>query len=117
MGNPAPRFLCEGAKALSLRPVGSQGKHLKCTFQQGDALRDGIFFGGGDWAGSDGASFRMVMTPVINEFRGQIHAECQLQALQLLPERILHQPARETAAFLSEEMGRETADEIKSQPG
>ncbi|MBQ4073618.1 MAG: single-stranded-DNA-specific exonuclease RecJ [Clostridia bacterium] len=104
MGNPAPRFLCDGVEALSLQAVGSQGKHLKCTFQQGNALRDGIFFGGGDWAGQAGAAFRMVMTPTLNEFRGRISAECQLHALQLLPENIPHDLVRETVSLLSEEL-------------
>lgn len=111
MGNPAPRFLCEGVQALSLRAVGSQGKHLKCTFQQGNAVRDGIFFGGGDWEGQLG-SFRMVMTPVINAFRGKVTAECQLYALQLQPEMLPYDPLREALSAADEMIGSPQANQI-----
>lgn len=81
MANPMPRFLCRGVKALSLRSVGNQGKHLKCTFQQKNALRDGIFFGAGARANQAGQVMDVVMTPVINRFMGKTSAECQLQAM------------------------------------
>ncbi|MBE5786596.1 MAG: single-stranded-DNA-specific exonuclease RecJ, partial [Clostridiales bacterium] len=103
MGNPPPRFLCDGALALSLRPVGNQGKHLKCTFQQGNTLRDGIFFGGGQWAGQQGI-FNLVMTPIVNTFRGVTTAECQLHAMELQPEGLRKNPLSEATALLSEDI-------------
>lgn len=112
MGNPAPRFLCEAAQALTLRAVGAEGKHLKCTFRQGSALRDGIFFGGGEWAGNGGGSFQMVMTPTLNEFRNRISAECRIHALTLLPETLPRQPEREWLSFLAEERGEAPAEPL-----
>ena len=70
MGNPSPRFLCRGAEGLSLRPVGAEGRHLKCTFMQDDVIRDGIFFGGGENARLGNSRFELAMTPVLNVFRG-----------------------------------------------
>ena len=104
IGNPAPQFLCEQVKALVFRAVGAESRHLKCTFQQGNDLRDGIFFGGGDWAGKTAGSFRMVMSPTVNEFRGKISAECRLYALELMPESLPKEPDREETAYLSEQL-------------
>ena len=102
MGNPAPRFLCEGVKPLSFRAVGAEGRHLKCDLQQGNAVRGGIFFGGGEWAGRQEGSFRMAMSPMLNEFRGRVSAECRLYALELLPDSLPFAPEREERAFLSD---------------
>ncbi|MBE5783095.1 MAG: hypothetical protein E7329_07240, partial [Clostridiales bacterium] len=109
MGNPAPRFLCQGAEALSLRAVGVQGKHLKCTFRQGNHLRDGIFFGGGEWAGTPGGQFQLVMAPTLNVFRGRVSAECFLQAMQLLPHTLPTQPEKEALALLMEKRAAKAA--------
>ncbi len=102
VGNPAPRFLCQGAEALSLIPVGAEGKHLKCAFQQGAAVRSGIFFGAGDQKDAVQGPCRMVMTPVLNEFRGKVTAECRLSALQPMPEGMAKDAWRECLSFLSE---------------
>ena len=101
-GNPAPRFLCGGVKPLSLRPVGAEGRHLKCSFQQGQAVRGGIFFGGGDWAGREEGLLRMAISPTVNEFRGKISPECRLYALELMPESLPPSPEREMLSFLSQ---------------
>lgn len=112
MGNPAPRFLCDEAEPIALRAVGTEGKHLKCTFRQGNAIRDGVFFGGGQWAGHSEGAFRLVMTPTINEFRGKISAECRLQAMELLPLSLPNDPGREMLSVLSGETGESRAEEI-----
>ena len=109
MGNPAPRFLCRGVTPLSLRAVGAEGRHLKCTFQQGNALRDGIFFGGGAQAGETAGEYTLVMTPTANAFRGKISAECRLYAMQLQPESLPREPGREEMALLLEARGAEAA--------
>ena len=75
MGNPAPRFLCSHVEMLSLRRVGAEETHLKCTFQQGMDVRGGIFFGAGSQADALGSICRIAMTPVLNEFRGKITPE------------------------------------------
>ena len=112
MGNPAPRFLCEGVTPLSLRAVGAQGAHLKCTFRQQEAIRDGIFFGGGGMAGAPGGQFRMVMTPTLNEFRGKVSAECRLYALQLQPETLEEDTEAEALSLLMDWEAEGEAEEI-----
>ena len=107
VGNPAPLFLCRDAQPLSMRAVGAEGRHLKCTFQQGNDLRDGILFGGGRWAGKDGGHYQLVMTPILNEFRGKVTAECRLHALQLLPETVAKNPGAEADAYLAETVSDE----------
>ena len=99
IGNPSPRFLCEDAAPLSMRAVGAEGRHLKCTFRQGSDLRDGIFFGGGEYAGQMDGMFRLVMTPTVTEFRGKISAECRVYALQLQPESLRPDPDRAAEAL------------------
>ena len=101
MGNPAPRFLCEDAQPLSLRAVGADGRHLKCSFQQGNELRDGIYFGGGAWAGKTAGRFRFAFSPTLNEFRGKVSAECRVYALQLIPESLTKDMDRETQVLFS----------------
>ena len=105
MGNPAPRFLCENVEPLSFRAVGAEGRHLKCTLRQADDLREGIFFGGGAWAGKETGRFRMAMFPTVNVFRGRVSPECRLYGLELMPETLPEQPEREALSFFSEETG------------
>lgn len=88
MGNPAPVFAARHVKALNLRAVGAEGKHLQCTFQQGETLCKGIYFGGGAWQGREGV-FTLVFSPTLNTFRGEVTAQlqmkymaCQVDALQ-----------------------------------
>ena len=107
IGNPEPRFLCENVKPLSLRAVGAEGRHLKCSFQQDREIRDGIFFGGGDWAGQTDTALRLVISPTLNEFRGRVSAECRLYALQPLPDTLPPAPERETFSFLADPFGGE----------
>lgn len=102
IGNPAPRFLCRGAEALSLRAVGAEGRHLKCTFMQDGTIRDGIFFGGGEWARMGGGAYDLAMTPVLNVFRGNASPEIRLEALRLIPERMKRDERRELLSFLSD---------------
>lgn len=112
VGNPAPRFLCEDVSPLALRAVGANGRHLKCTFRQGNEIREGIYFGGGDMAGPPAGSYRLVMTPTVNAFRGAVTAECRLYALQLIPASLTMDARREEMAYLQETLGDETADTV-----
>ncbi len=102
MGNPAPRFLCEDAQALSLRAIGAEARHLKCSFQQGNELRDGIYFGGGAWAGKTAGRFRFAFSPTLNEFRGKVSPECRVYALQMIPESLTKDPDREALSLFAE---------------
>ncbi len=110
MGNPAPRFLCRNVQALSLRAVGAEGRHLKCSFQQGSALRDGIFFGGGDWAGQTASHFSLAFSPTLNEFRGKVSAECRIYGLRMEPETLPEDPTREALSLFSDAPGGEKAE-------
>ena len=109
MGNPAPRFLCENVLPLSFRRVGAEGRHLKCTFQQGQDLRDGIFFGGGDWADRETGCLTLAMSPEANEFRGRVSAECRLYAMELVPDRLTEDREKEALFLLREEKREEAA--------
>ena len=115
IGNPAPRFLCRDAEPLSLRAVGAEGRHLKCTFRQGSDLRDGIYFGGGDLAGQAEGRYCLAMTPTLNEFRGKVSAECRLCALELQPESLPPNPEKEALALLSERLGALSAVPVRAE--
>lgn len=113
IGNPSPRFLCEGAAPLSMRKVGAEGRHLRCTLSQDGQIRDGIFFGGGEWADRTEGSFRAALTPTVNEFHGRVSAECRIYGLELLPETLPKDPAREISALLDETPGKEAAEALE----
>ncbi len=102
VGNPAPRFLCRDAVPLSFRRVGAEGRHLKCTFRQDQTVRDGIFFGGGDWAGRETGRLTLAISPTVNEFRGRVSAECRLYAMELTPESLPEEPLREAISLMGE---------------
>ena len=112
MGNASPRFLCEGALPISMKAVGAEGKHLRCMLRQDSALRDGIFFGGGDLAGQTDGSYRLALTPTINEFHGKISAECRLYGMELLPESLEPHPAREMLAFIADARSEDRATSL-----
>ena len=105
MGNPSPRFYCRGAECLSLRPVGAEGRHLKCLFRQGGALRDGIFFGAGEKAESGLGVFDLAFTPVLNVFRGKESAEIRLQAMEWVPDAAGKDAEREFICLAGETPG------------
>ena len=103
VGNPSPRFLCREAEGLSLRPVGAEGRHLKCTFMQDGVIRDGIFFGGGEYARLGNGRFELAMTPVLNVFRGNAMPEIRVEAMRLLPEFLRRDVLKEAAAWLTDQ--------------
>ena len=115
IGNPAPRYLCRHAQVLALRRVGAEEAHLKCTFQQDASVRGGIFFGGGRDADALGNVCRIVMTPVINEFRGKITAECRLYALQTEAESLEKDRSLECESYLSEPPGAGNAKPVSEK--
>lgn len=102
VGNPAPRFLCENVEVLSLRRVGAEEAHLKCTFQQGMDVRGGIFFGAGSQADALGGVCRIAMTPVLNEFRGKTTAECRLYAIQTQADGLRKDQSLECISYLND---------------
>ena len=115
MGNPNPRFLCPEAAPLSLRKVGAEGRHLRCTLSQDGQIREGIYFGGGEWADRTEGSFRVALTPTVNEFHGRVSAECRIYAMQLLPETLRADPAREICALLDEALDGGAAEPLDAE--
>ena len=101
MGNPAPRFLCGEAQALSLQAVGVEGRHLKCHFLQHGEQRAGIFFGAGALRGKTSPHYALAFTPTLNEFRGRVSAECRIYGMKLLPETLPREPLREALSLFS----------------
>lgn len=108
MGNPSPQFLCRHAQALNLRAVGTEGRHLQCTFQQGDEVRKGIFFGAGAMQGRDGM-YSLVFSPEKNEFRGNVSAQLQLKHMLLEPESLKKNEALEAKYFTWQQRENEEA--------
>ncbi len=80
-GNPAPAFLTCGAQVQQARRVGREGQHLKLSLLEGTALRDGIAFQQGDAADQGLETVDVLYAPEKNEFRGQVTAQLQVQAL------------------------------------
>lgn len=103
--NPEPVFLCRGVEALSLRPVGSAGKHLKATLRQKETLREGIYFNGGALSGHENVLFDMSFAPTLNTFNGKTSAECRIMALIPCPFEMTRDPAAETAFLLAQKGG------------
>ena len=112
MGNPPPKFLCGGAEPLSLQAVGAEGRHLKCSFLQNDETRNGIYFGGGAWAGKTEGRFRFVFSPTLNEFRGKVSAECRIFALERIPESLQKNALNEAMAVFSESISAAPASSL-----
>lgn len=82
MENPEPRFLVHRARVQTMRPVGEAGKHLKCTFCQGDTTRGGIAFSLAKERENIGEYADLVVFPQVNEFRGNKSAEMQIVAMR-----------------------------------
>lgn len=98
MGNPSPVFAAKHAKALNLRAVGAEGKHLQCEFLQGEQQRKGIFFGGGHWQGKDGV-YALVFQLSLNVFREKTTAQMQLKYMAPEPECLRQDTAKEALAM------------------
>ncbi len=98
VGNPSPVFVCRHALALNLRGVGAEQKHLQATFQQGQTVRKGIFFGGGHWQGKEG-TFSVVFAPSLNTFRGETTAQLQMKYMALETEQLPGDITREAMCF------------------
>ena len=100
-GNPEPRFLVRNAEKVSLRPVGSEGQHLKCAFRQGSVKRDGIAYFMSASAETAGERNDLLILPQLNLFRGTAVPEMQVLAIRSaasLPEKDI----REQTALLED---------------
>lgn len=114
MGNPSPVFAARQAKALNLRAVGAEGKHLQCEFLQGDQQRKGIFFGGGHWQGKDGV-YALVFQLSLNVFRENTTAQMQLKYMAPEMDCLQQDTAREALALASAGHTVQPAEESVSE--
>lgn len=71
-GNPVPNFLLRDIQTTQARKIGADKNHLKCTFQKGKNLLDGIGFGFGEVVDQFGVNptLSVVGTLEINEWNG-----------------------------------------------
>ena len=80
--NPNPVFRVRDAHVQEARRVGSTRTHLKISLEENGALRGGIAFGQGDFSGSGVERVDVLFTPSRNEYRGQVTAQLEVQALR-----------------------------------
>jgi single-stranded-DNA-specific exonuclease len=77
--NPHPLFLSQNVRLLGQRAVGSDGKHLKLTLSDGQAVWDGIAFRQGEWAGKLPDRVDVVYHLEANEWDGQQRLQLNVQ--------------------------------------
>ena len=81
--NPEPLFLAEGAAVQSMRRVGKDFSHLKCSFlDRSGAVINGIAFSQGDAAEQGYRSVDLLYRPILNEFRGRVSVEAQVISIR-----------------------------------
>ena len=80
--NPNPVFRVQDAHVQEARRVGKTRTHLKLSLLEDMASREGVAFGKGDFAESGVERVDVLFTPMRNEFRGQVKAELQVEALR-----------------------------------
>lgn len=102
IGNPSPVFLAQGASAVRQDAVGSDQKHLKLTLQDQTGLKNGIAFSMGHLAGTLKGEIDVLYQPHINEFRGQVNAECLVRQLKPGLDCFRHDPTFEKNMVLQE---------------
>ena len=81
-GNPPPLFLCRDCHVQQAQAVGKEGAHLKLQLLENNALRDGIAFQMGPRAAQHPDRVDVIFVPQKNEFRGNVSAQIQVQAMQ-----------------------------------
>ena len=115
--NPNPVFRVQDAHVQEARRVGKTRTHLKLSLAEGNAMRDGIAFGKGDFAGSGVERVDVLFTPSRNEFNGRVTAQLQVEALrpaacaQTLPEEdVLFRMLLQEIAYLAANDTRISAD-------
>ena len=91
-GNPEPKVLVEGVRAIQHRWIGSDSNHLKMTVIRADAPRDArpvdaIWFRAGIWRDEINEAIRkgpidLVVEPGINVFNGSVNAQMKISDLR-----------------------------------
>ena len=80
-GNPAPVFLLPAAQVQSMRRVGRDLSHLQMSLLTEGLLVKGIAFSQGEHADKGYSRVDLLYRPILNEFRGRVSVEAQIQAL------------------------------------
>ena len=97
--NPNPVFRVRDTHVQEARRVGKTRDHLKLTLLEESAIRGGIAFGLGDMAEKGVERADVLFTPSRNEFRGQVTAQLQVEAMR--PAACVQPLPEEDALFLS----------------
>lgn len=101
MANPEPVFLIRGAEAETVSRCGRDGLHLRGSFRQDRNTRNGIGFNMGSQADDlPGRAVDLLISPTINEFRGERKPELRLNAIRTGGGSIPEKRDREDAALL-----------------
>ena len=80
-GNPAPMFLAKDVTIQQARKVGAEGQHLKLSFADGSALRDGIAFSMGNLADQGLSRVDVLFSPEKNVWRDRVTPQLQVKAM------------------------------------
>ena len=81
--NPEPLFLAEGAAVQSMRRVGRDFSHLKCSFlDRSGTVINGIAFSQGDAADQGYRRVDLLYKPMLNDFGGRVRVEAQVAAIR-----------------------------------
>lgn len=79
-GNDQPEFVLLRMPLVTVRQVGKEGKHLKCSFEVGDELVDGIGFGLGSFMTDKFPRWVDVVAGIEkNEYKGQTRLQLSLK--------------------------------------
>ena len=84
-GNPKPVLCISGVELVKFSEVGREKHHIKLTVKKDGENYDCIFFGHelNDFRFKEGDVLDVAFTPQINEFRGDVSVQLQIQALRL----------------------------------
>ncbi len=116
VGNPTPKFLVRALESLDLRPVGENGKHLRVAFLRDGEIRNGVMFGGGEYAAPAGMRYAALAAPSRNEYKGRESAEMRVYALALEPDSARPTDFDLLAAWLPDIAGNEAATPLDALP-
>ena len=83
-GNPEPALATIGLKALGMRRVGREGRHLRMTVSDGNRSMGGIAFRQGHRAGEFGPGdmIDLMYRPTQNEWQGRVSLQLDVKAMR-----------------------------------
>ena len=81
-GNPQATFVCRGVKPKSSRRIGKDKSHLKLEVTDGKYSVDAIAFKQGAWADAMPAEIDILFTFGVNEFRGRVTLQLNIEDIK-----------------------------------